>query len=97
MRVELSRCEVRRPPFYSTGVVCLSVEAFIGVLCEAIRSTNGKPLQDELVELGKITPQPKLRPAVQPQQRQHATTPASAHQPRPVFISQLSSIGPPLL
>jgi hypothetical protein len=33
--------------------VCLSVEAFIGVLCEAIRITNGKPLQDELVELGK--------------------------------------------
>jgi hypothetical protein len=23
------------------------------VLCEAIRSTNGKPLQNELVELGK--------------------------------------------
>ena len=53
MRVELSRCEIHRPPFHFTGVVCLSVEAFIGVLCEAIRSTNGKPLQDELVELGK--------------------------------------------
>jgi hypothetical protein len=53
MRVELSRCEIRRPPFYSMGVVCLSVEAFIGVLCEAIRSANGKPLQNELVELGK--------------------------------------------
>lgn len=39
MRVELSRCEVRRPPFYSTGLVCLSIEASSGT-CHA-RSSEG--------------------------------------------------------